>query len=189
VSRMLWDKGIGEFVEAARLLRAQNVAARFWLVGAPDPKSPACVPEDQLRRWREEGVVEWLGRRDDVPAILARSHVFCLPSAYGEGLPKCLLEAMAAGLPIVSTDIPGCRDAVRPDVNGLLVPPRDPVALAAALRRLIEDPALRRRFGAAGRLRAEREFESSIVVAQTLAVYRELVGAVAAPERLPALAP
>jgi glycosyltransferase involved in cell wall biosynthesis len=181
VSRMLWAKGIGEFVEAASSLRAQRVAARFWLVGAPDPKSPASVPEDQLRRWRDEGVVEWLGHRDDVPAILARSHVFCLPSAYGEGLPKCLLEAMAAGLAIVSTDIPGCRDAVRADVNGLLVPPRDPAALAAALRRLIEDPALRRRFGAAGRLRAEREFASPIVIAQTLALYGGFAPRPAAP--------
>ena len=188
VSRMLWDKGIGDFVAAARALRAQGVAARLQLVGAPDPKSPASVPEAQLRAWREEGVVEWLGRRDDIPGILSGSAIFCLPSAYGEGLPKCLLEAMAAGLPIVTTDIPGCRDAVHDEVNGLLVRPRDPIALAEALRRLIEDPALRRRLGAAGRRRAEREFASSIIVAQTLAVYADLAPAAAAPRPAPALA-
>jgi glycosyltransferase involved in cell wall biosynthesis len=174
VSRMLWDKGIGEFVEAARMLRAQGVAARFWLVGASDPQNPASIDDDQLRRWREEGPVEWLGHRDDIAAILAQSQIACLPS-YREGLPKSLLEAMAAGLPIVSTDAPGCREAVRDGQNGLLVPPRDSAALAAALRRLIEDPGLRDRLGAAGRQRAEREFATSIVIAQTLAVYVGLV--------------
>jgi glycosyltransferase involved in cell wall biosynthesis len=170
VSRMLWDKGIGEFVAAARMLRAEGVAARFWLVGAGDPQNPASIDDDQLRRWRDEGAVEWLGHRDDIAAILAQSHIACLPS-YREGLPRSLLEAMAAGLPIVATDAPGCREAVREGKNGLLVPVRDSGALAAALRRLIEDPSLRNRLGAAGRQRAEREFASSIVIAQTLAVY------------------
>jgi glycosyltransferase involved in cell wall biosynthesis len=175
VSRMLWDKGVGEFVEVARRLRGENIPARFWLVGAADAQNPAAISERQLRQWRDEGIVEWLGHRDDIPAILAQSHIACLPS-YREGLPRSLLEAMAAGLPIVSTDVPGCREAVRPGENGLLVPARDSAALAAALRTLIEDAALRKRFGAAGRLRAEREFASPIVIAQTLAVYAELRG-------------
>jgi glycosyltransferase involved in cell wall biosynthesis len=173
ISRMLWDKGVGEFVEAARMLRADRISARFWLVGATDPQNPAAISEGQLRKWRDEGAVEWLGQRDDIPAILARSQIACLPS-YREGLPRSLLEAMAAGLPIVSTDVPGCREAVRHGENGLLVPARDSVALAAGLRLLIEDPALRRRFGVAGRRRAEHEFASSIVIAQTLAVYAKL---------------
>jgi glycosyltransferase involved in cell wall biosynthesis len=175
VSRMLWDKGVGEFVEAARKLRNENVPARFWLVGAADPQNPAAISERQLSEWRDEGTVEWLGHRDDIPAILAQSQIACLPS-YREGLPRSLLEAMAAGLPIVSTDVPGCREAVQNGENGLLVPARDSAALAAALRALIDDPALRKRFGAAGRARAEREFASAIVIAQTLAVYAELRG-------------
>jgi glycosyltransferase involved in cell wall biosynthesis len=170
VSRMLWDKGVGEFVAAARALRAEGVAARFWLVGAGDPQNPASIDDDQLRRWRDEGVVEWLGHRDDVAALLAQSQIACLPS-YREGLPRSLLEAMAAGLPIVATDAPGCREAVREGENGLLVPVRDSAALAAALRRLIGDPDLRSRLGAAGRRRAEREFASSIVIGETLGVY------------------
>ncbi|WP_158812805.1 glycosyltransferase family 4 protein [Methylocapsa sp. S129] len=173
VSRMLWDKGVGEFVEAARKLRAEGVAAHFWLVGATDPQNPAAISEGQLLKWRAEGVVDWLGQRDDIPALLARSQIACLPS-YREGLPRSLLEAMAAGLPIVSTDVPGCREAVRHGENGLLVPARDSLALASALRTLIEDPVLRRRFGVAGRRRAEREFASSIVIAETLAVYADL---------------
>jgi glycosyltransferase involved in cell wall biosynthesis len=175
VSRMLWDKGVGEFVEAARRLRADGIVARFWLVGATDPQNPAAIPQAQLSQWREEGAVKWLGQRDDIPAILARSQIACLPS-YREGLPRSLLEAMAAGLPIVSTDVPGCREAVRHGENGLLVPARDSVALAAALRTLIEDAELRRRFGDAGRRRAEHEFASSIVIAETLSLYAELRG-------------
>lgn len=173
VARMLWDKGIGDFVEAARRLRTDGVSASFRLVGAPDPQNPATISEAQLCAWHEEGVIEWLGQRDDIPAVLAQSHIACLPS-YREGLPKSLLEAMAAGLPIVATDVPGCREVIKHGVSGLLVPPRDSARLATALRQLIEDRALRRRFGLAGRQRAEREFASPIVIGQTLAVYATL---------------
>jgi glycosyltransferase involved in cell wall biosynthesis len=174
ISRMLWDKGIGEFVAAARQLRDEGVAARYWLVGAGDPQNPAAISEDQLHRWNDEGIVEWLGQRDDVASILAQSQIACLPS-YREGLPRSLLEAMAAELPIVTTDVPGCREAVRHGENGLLTPARDSAALAAALRVLIMDAKLRRQFGVAGRRRAELEFSSAIVIAETLAVYASVV--------------
>jgi glycosyltransferase involved in cell wall biosynthesis len=173
VARMLWDKGVGEFVEAARILRADRPGVRFLLVGDTDPMNPAAIGEAQLHRWREEGIVEWLGHRDDIPALLSQSQIACLPS-YREGLPRSLLEAMAAGLPIVTTDVPGCREAVANGINGLVVPARDSTALAAALRTLIDDPALRRRHGAAGRERIAREFASPIVIAETLAVYADL---------------
>jgi glycosyltransferase involved in cell wall biosynthesis len=170
VSRMLWDKGIGEYVEAARQLKGR---ARFLLVGGPDPQNPSAIPEAQLAAWQAEGVVEWLGHRDDVADILRQCHIACLPS-YREGLPKSLLEAATAGLPIVATDVPGCREAVRNGENGILVPSRDSSALAAALKLLIADPALRRRMGAAGRERAVTEFAAGIVTAATLAVYDRL---------------
>lgn len=173
VARMLWDKGIGEFVEAARALR--DTGARFRLIGAADAHNPAAIPESQLRAWADEGVIEWLGHRADVPALLREVHVACLPS-YREGLPKSLLEAAAAGLPIVTTDAPGCREAVRDGENGLLVPARDAATLATALKRLIDDPALRRQFGAAGRRRAETEFASEIVIRETLALYGRMLG-------------
>jgi glycosyltransferase involved in cell wall biosynthesis len=172
VARMLWDKGVGEFVGAARALRSAN--RRFLLVGTGDPQNPASISEDELRSWNDEGVVEWLGHRTDVAEILSKAHIACLPS-YREGLPKSLLEALAAGLPVVTTDVPGCRETVTDGVSGLLVPPHDADALAGALWTLIEDADLRRQFGAASRRRAETEFASSIVIAETLALYASLV--------------
>ncbi|MFZ5575202.1 MAG: glycosyltransferase family 4 protein [Pseudomonadota bacterium] len=174
VARMLWDKGVGEFVEAARRLTGAGVNARFVLVGDPDPANPASVPESTLRRWHGQHGVEWWGRREDMPAVLQAAHIACLPS-YREGLPKSLLEAAACGLPIVTTDAPGCREVVRDGVNGLLVPVRDAAALAAALKRLIEDAELRRRMGEASRVRAGEEFSQARVIEATLAVYREVL--------------
>lgn len=173
VARMLRDKGVGEFVEAARLLRAQGVEARLQLVGEPDPGNPAAIPEAQLHEWQRSGLVCWLGRREDVAEILAGSHVVCLPS-YREGLPKSLLEGLAAGRALVATDVPGCREAVRHGENGLLVPPRDAPALAAALAQLLRDPDLRARFGARGRERAVAEFATPRIVAQTLDLYARM---------------
>jgi len=174
VARMLWDKGVGEFVEAARRLIGAGVSARFVLVGDPDPANPASVPESTLRNWHGQHGVEWWGRREDMPAVLQAAHIACLPSSYGEGLPKSLLEAAACGLPIVTTDAPGCREVVRDGVNGLLVPVRDAAVLAAALGKLIGDAALRRRMGEQSRVRAETEFGLEAVIAQTLAAYREV---------------
>jgi glycosyltransferase involved in cell wall biosynthesis len=173
-ARMLWDKGVGEFVTAARQLRQQEISARFALVGERDRANPASVPLSELETWREEGVVEWWGRREDMPGVFAQSHVVCLPS-YREGLPKALLEAAACGRPIVATDAPGCREIVRHEDNGLLVPVRDAVALAAALERLIRDASLRQRMGQRGRERVETEFSQQRVISETLAVYRELL--------------
>jgi glycosyltransferase involved in cell wall biosynthesis len=173
VARMLWDKGVGEFVEAARSLTAAGSGARFALVGEPDPNNPAAVPEATLRGWHGQHGVEWWGRRDDIPALLHAAHIACLPSYYREGLPKSLLEAAACGLPIVTTDAPGCREVVRDGDNGLLVPVRDVDALALALSKLIDDADLRQRMGLRSRQRAEAEFSLHTVIADTLAIYRE----------------
>jgi len=173
-SRMLWDKGVGEFVEAARLLQNAGIKARFALVGDTDPGNPAAVPTSQLEDWKRDGVVEWWGRRDDMPNVFAQAHVVCLPS-YREGLPKVLIEAAACGRPIITTDVPGCREVVRDGENGLLVPIRDAVALATALRKLIEDPELRRRMGKKGRELAVTEFSVETVVNESLGIYRELI--------------
>jgi glycosyltransferase involved in cell wall biosynthesis len=174
VARMLWSKGVAEFVEASRILRSQGLVSRFVLVGAPDPENPAAIPEAKLNAWQANGVVEWLGPRSDIPEILAASHIVCLPS-YREGLPKALLEALAVGRPIVATDVPGCREAVNHGENGFLVPSHDPMALADALAVLIKDPALRVRLGKAGRKRAETEFSSASVSDATLALYKALI--------------
>ena len=176
VSRMLWDKGVGELVEAARLLQSRGRSLRIVLVGAPDPENPGSVPLGRLEEWNRSGVIEWTGAREDIPGVWASSHIATLPSYYGEGVPKALLEAAACGRPIVAADVTGCREVVRHGENGLLVPPRDAAALAEALDRLAADPELRRRLGARGRQIAETEFAEDIVVTDTLAVYRDLLG-------------
>jgi glycosyltransferase involved in cell wall biosynthesis len=168
-ARLLWDKGVGEFVEAARRLRGGRHAARFVLVGDTD-LNRAAVPRDQLERWVAEGVVEWWGLRDDMPAVLAAASIVVLPS-YREGAPKVLLEAAACGRAVVTTDVPGCRDLVRDDVDGRLVPARDAGALADAIGALLDDPARRARYGAAARARAEAEFGVERVIAAHLALY------------------
>ena len=173
-ARLVRDKGVVEFVEAARLLRAQGVDARFALVGEPDPGHPAEIAQSELERWQAEGVVEYWGWRDDMRAVYLQAHVVCLPS-YREGLPKALIEAAACGRPLVTCDVPGCREVVSDGDNGLLVPPRTVELLAKALRRLIDDAGLRARMGARSRERALAEFSIERVVADTLAVYQASV--------------
>jgi glycosyltransferase involved in cell wall biosynthesis len=175
-ARLLFYKGVAEFVEAARVLRERGTRARFALVGEGDPGNPASVPADQLRQWESEGVVELFGWHDDMGKVFAQSHIVCLPSHGGEGIPRSLLEAAACGKPIVATDVPGCRDIVHDGENGLLVPPQQVAPLADALDRLIRDAELRRSMGARGRERALAEFSVDIVAAQTLQLYAELLG-------------
>jgi glycosyltransferase involved in cell wall biosynthesis len=173
-ARMLWAKGVGEFVEAARQLTQAGVKARFVLVGEPDPGNPASVPVAALRAWHGENGVECWGHRDDMPAVFHAAHIACLPSFYREGLPKVLLEAAACGLPIVTTDVPGCREIVRDGDNGFLLPVRDAQALAVALRSLIDNAALRAKMGRRAREIVLAEFSQERVIAETLVVYQEL---------------
>lgn len=174
VARMLRDKGVAEFVEAARLLKQRGVDVRLQLAGPTDPDNPAAIAEATLRGWQAEGVVEWLGAVADMAALWARSHIAVLPS-YREGLPKALLEAAASGRALVATDVPGCREIARHEETGLLVPPKNPAALADAIERLVNDGTLRRRLGANARAVAEAEFAEGVVVRETLALYRELL--------------
>ena len=172
-SRMLWDKGVGEFVEATKILRKNGVKCRMILVGNPDPENPASIPEETLRRWHSESIVEWWGYRADMPEVFAQSNIVVLPS-YREGLPKVLLEAASCGRAIVATDVPGCREIVRNNKNGFLIPPRDSKSLAEALNVLIENPELRAKMGAYGRNIVEAELSEEIVVKQTMEVYKRI---------------
>jgi glycosyltransferase involved in cell wall biosynthesis len=172
-SRLLWDKGVGEFVDAARILKKRGTAARFVLVGGEDP-NPSSIPKRTLEAWVAEGVIEWWGWRSDMPAVLAQAHIACLPS-YREGLPKSLLEAAACGLPVVTTDVAGCREVVQHGVNGLLVAAKDSQALANALAQLVRDPELCRTMGRAGRKLVEREYSIEIVVHETLVLYAAIL--------------
>jgi glycosyltransferase involved in cell wall biosynthesis len=173
-SRMLRDKGVDEFVDAARSLRAAGVPARFVLVGETDPGNPTAIRAEQLRQWADTGVVEWWGHQANMKDVLAQAHVVCLPSLR-EGVPKVLIEAAACGRAIVTTDAPGCREIVRNGENGLLVPVRDSRALAEALRLLVENAPLRAGMGLKGRDIAVQEFSIERVVRETLGVYRELL--------------
>ena len=173
-ARLLNDKGVNEFVAAAQLLKSQGVNARFVLVGDPDPINPASISKATVEAWVASGAVEHWGWRpqSSMPDLLASCQVVCLPS-YREGLPKALLEAAACARAIVTTDVPGCREIVQHGVNGWLVPARDAMALAAALREAIEKPELCQRYGLAGRAMVEQELTTQHVVDQMLAVYGE----------------
>ena len=171
-ARLLWAKGVGVFVDAARLLKARGVDVRCVLVGGVDLANAASVPEAQLRAWHEEGVIEWRGFQQDIRPALREATIFCLPTYYREGLPKVILEAMAMGRPVITTDTVGCREAVRDGDNGLLIPPRDPAALADAITELLADPFARQRMGRRGRERTEREFATQVVIRETLDLYR-----------------
>jgi len=174
IARMLRDKGVVEFVEAARLIAKTDVDTRFQLIGDVDYGNPTTLERSQLEEWSREGIVSWKGHVNDISAILSASHIVCLPS-YREGLPKSLIEALAAGRAVVATNVPGCREVVINEHNGLLVEPRNPQALAIALQRLIADKDLRIRFGITGRIRAEHEFSATRINDQTLDVYESLV--------------
>ncbi|MDA9508820.1 hypothetical protein XI09_30110 [Bradyrhizobium sp. CCBAU 11386] len=174
-SRMIKEKGIEDFVKAAGRLRKTNVVARFVLAGAPDPENPHSIPEAVLRQCHEDGLVEWWGYRDNIPQIVREAAIVCLPTTYGEGIPKTLIEAAAGECPIITYDVPGCREIVTDGVNGLLVPAGDVGRLAQAIAQLLADPEQRRRMGAHGRKLVEAEFSQEIVIAQTLAIYSELL--------------
>ncbi|HAJ28084.1 MAG TPA: glycosyltransferase family 1 protein [Syntrophus sp. (in: bacteria)] len=173
-SRMLWDKGVGEFVAAAKILQQEGVAARFVLVGDIDHDNPSAVPAAKLKEWHDGKVVEYWGHRKNMLEVFQGAHIACLPS-YREGLPKVLLEAAACGLPIVTTDTPGCREIVRDQINGLLVPVKDIKALALALKNLIMNHALRLRMGERGRTIVENEFSLEKVVDETISLYNNLL--------------
>jgi glycosyltransferase involved in cell wall biosynthesis len=176
VGRLLYDKGVQVLVRAQEILRARGTAIRVLLAGAPDPSNPASIPDDTLQRWRENDGVTLLGHVRDVRTVWAQSHIAVLPSRR-EGLPMSLLEAAACGRAMIATDVPGCREIARPEVDGLLVPADDPEALADAITQLMRDPALRARYAANARHIALDEFSSRHVATAIVALYARLAAA------------
>jgi glycosyltransferase involved in cell wall biosynthesis len=169
--RMLYDKGVHVLVEAQQQLQRRGIDLRLLLAGTPDPENLASIPPAELEAWRKLPGVTLLGQVDDIRSLWSQAHIAVLPSRR-EGLPKSLLEAAAMGRPLIATDVPGCREIARAELNAALVPPDDGTALAAALARLAEDPALRQRWGAAGRALVESRFTAAAIGAQTVALYR-----------------
>jgi glycosyltransferase involved in cell wall biosynthesis len=173
-SRLLWDKGVGEFVAAARTIRRSGIDARFVLAGDNDDENPGSISTAQLKEWNDEGAVECWGRCTNMPNIFAGIHIVCLPTAYGEGVPKVLIEAASCGRPIVATDAPGCREIVIDGKNGILVPVNDTEALSTAIRKLLHSPLLRKSMGEFGRQLVEAQFSLERVNRETLAVYESV---------------
>jgi len=173
-SRMLWDKGVGEFVEAAKILKQENITARFVLVGKSDLQNPASISDEQLNEWNDLGVVEWWGEKTDMQKVLSRSSIVCLPS-YREGLPKVLLEAASCGKPLIATDTPGCKEVVHDGKNGILIPLRDAKSLSVAIKNIINNPEKWKQMGEYSRKLVENEFSEEIVVSQTLKLYKKML--------------
>lgn len=183
-ARLLREKGVCEYVEAARRLRAAGRDIQCILAGTPDPGNPRSVAQPEVEQWLRDGVVDWRGHVDDMPALMQTVDVMALPSYYREGVPKSLIEGAASGLAIVTTDLPGCREVVREDgVDGLHVAPRDPDALAAVLSRLDDDRALLSRLGARARENAMQHFDERMVIGRTIEVYDELLAPRSGPRR------
>lgn len=172
-SRLLRDKGVAEFAEAAKKLRNSGLKARFVLVGATDPGNPTAITQDEVQKWVDEKWLEWWGHRKDMQDVLSKCHIFCLPS-YREGLPKVLLEAASCGRAIITSDCPGCREVVIEGVNGHLVPVQDSDALAEAIRDLAHDKRKRVKFGRMSREKLIRDFSINYVRDETLSLYRSL---------------
>lgn len=173
-ARMLIDKGVLEFVQAAREVKRLEPDWRFVLAGAAGYDNPSSISESDLKQWCQDGSVEWLGHVENMVPLFKEAAVVCLPS-YREGMPKALLEAAAAGCAVITTDATGCREAIEPGVSGDLVPVRDASSLAAALLSLIKDNNRRIAYGVEGRERAVARFSLDAVVAQTLDIYRGLM--------------
>ena len=174
-SRLLRDKGVLEFVAAAQICHRLGKSIRFLLAGAPDPGNPTSIPESQLEVWRAEQVVELLGHVEDMSSVLQRADVVVLPTVYGEGVPRILLEGASSGLPLVATRAPGCTEIVHHELTGLLIEPHDAEGLAAAIIALHDDPPRRQEMGRAARRLAVAEFDEQLVLQRTLEVYDELL--------------
>ncbi|MCD8496943.1 MAG: glycosyltransferase [Alphaproteobacteria bacterium] len=171
-TRLLHDKGVAVFIEAARIMTEHGIKARFQIAGGEVTSNPLAISKEQMEAMVEGKPVEWLGKVDDMPALLAECAVFVYPSYYREGIPKVLLEAAASGKPIVTTDHPGCREAVEDGVNGFLVPVRNALKTAEATQKILEDGKLQKAMSKASRNRAEEEFNVAKIVTETLDVYK-----------------
>ena len=175
VSRMLWPKGVQELVDAARILRQKEYPVKIQLVGLPDTSSRVSVSQEDLQAFHDEGIIEWLGFQEDIPAIWRQSHIAILPSYYREGIPRSLLEAASCGRAIITTDMPGCREIVRNGENGILIAPKNTQAIVDAIITLIDDPPMRQEMGVSGRRMIEQDFTEEQVVSETLSVYESLL--------------
>lgn len=172
-SRMIWDKGIAEFAGAAEILKKTDRQVRFVLAGKAEEGIPNALPVEQLKKWNNERHLEWIGHQSDMVKLIRQATIVVLPSVYPEGVPKVLIEAAACAKPLIATNRPGCREIVRHEINGLLIPPRNPQSLADAIIFLLDHPNIATKYGQAGRQIVLEEFSIEKVISQTLPLYHE----------------
>ena len=176
ISRLLHDKGISTFISAAKLIKTRcDIPIKFWVVGSRDPGNPNSVSKKEIDNWKKKGIVDIKGHIDNIKKIYKKSHIVCLPSFYGEGLPKVILEAAATGRPVVTTDHPGCRDGILNGKTGILVPIKNPEKLANAIEYLASKKKIRISMGKKARSLAEKEFCSEKVAEKHLKLYKKLL--------------
>jgi len=173
----LWDKGIGEYVAAARVLRREGVSARFLLAGWRDSEHPGAIPESVIRGWHDEGVIEYVGHCKDMVGLLKESTIVVLASKYREGVPRVLVEAASMARPLIATDVPGCREVCIDGVTGTLVHAGDTAGLASAIAGMLANPTAAAQLGRNGRILVEKAFDLRRVVSETIAVYAGSAGA------------
>jgi len=174
-ARMLWAKGIQDFIDCSQKINKDNTIARFVLVGTPDEQNPDSISKQKLTEWNKNSVIEWWGYQSDMPNVFHQSTIVCLPTSYGEGLPKSLLEAASCGRPIVTYDVPGCREIVIDGYNGILVKPKSVTGLVNAISQLINDSELCVKMGKNGRKLVEKHFTQEKIAEETIAVWEELL--------------
>lgn len=174
-SRLIREKGIDDFIEAARIIKEKGGKARFQIAGDVYEKNPNSLTREEVQSFHDEGLIEWLGQVSDMPSLFKKITIMVLPSYYGEGVPKILLEAAAIGRPIITCNVPGCREAVIDGENGLLIPPKSPQALVKAIEKILADIDLRQSYGKAGRAMVEQDFYVESVVSRTLNVYDSMI--------------
>ena len=175
VARLLIDKGIRELIDASRILHKKDAKVIFWIVGDIDDGNHKSITREEIASWKELPNVKFFGFQDNIEDFYAKSNIACLPS-YREGLPKSLVEAAACGRAVITTDVPGCRDAIEHTKTGLLVPINNAVALANSIEYLIDNPDVRQKMGAAGRALAEKDFAIEKIVADHMQIYKKAFG-------------
>lgn len=172
-ARIIGDKGANEFVEASRILKSKKINVRLVLVGKNDTQNPTNIKEEKIIEWANEGIIEWWGFSEDMVSIFAKASIICLPS-YREGLPRVLIEAASSGLPIITTDVPGCREIVKNNFNGILVQVKNSNAIADAIITLLKEPQLINYMGANGRKLAMNEFNEENFIKNSIKIYEDL---------------
>ncbi|MFK7847039.1 MAG: glycosyltransferase family 4 protein [Rhodothermales bacterium] len=173
-ARLLWDKGVQEFVDAASILKKKGESVEFWIAGLPDKENPQWVPEEMLKKWEDDHLIQWLGHRSDMPQLLQQVDIATLPTHYNEGLPRFLVESASSGLPLIATNIPACEAIVRDGINGIIIPRRNANALAEAIHELLNNSDMRKDMGQASRDIATQEFNEKIVLKDWLKLYSQL---------------